>query len=128
MKDQRKEWLLPGKKPGLYSDAVSYGSLVYTSGIVARNLDGSVFAPGDVEAQTRFVFDRITEILEMTGSRFANIMKMTIYLRNMEDRLKINPIRTAYFDGMMPASTAVEVSKLAHQDLLIEIEVVACTD
>ena len=51
--------------------------------------------------------------------------KVTIYVRNMEDRVKIVPIRARFFGEALPASTIVEVSKLAHPDLLIEIEAIA---
>lgn len=121
----KKELVLPGKNPGLFCDAVLYNGLIFTSGTVARDLEGKVAAPGDVEGQTRHIFDNISKVLEMAGSSLENTLKMTIYLRNMEDRLKINPIRKEYFKASRPASTVVEVSKLAHQDLLVEIEIVA---
>lgn len=121
----RRELVLPGKNPGLFCDAVLYKDLVFTSGTVARDLEGKVVAPGDVEAQTRYIFDNIRKVLEMAGSTLENTLKMTVYLRNMEDRVKINPIRQEYFKACRPASTVVEVSKLAHQDLLVEIEIIA---
>lgn len=124
-KGDRKELVLPGKTPALFCDAIQCGDFVFTSGMVARNADSSVHAPGDAAAQTKFIFDNITEVLAMADSSFQDIVRMTIYVRNMEDRLKINPIREAYFKGARPASTVVEVSKLAHPDLMVEVEVIA---
>lgn len=124
-KGDRKELVLPGKTAALFCDAVQYGDFIFTSGIVARNPDSTVFAPGDAEAQTRFIFRNISDILALADSSFQDIVKMTIYVRNMEDRLKINPIREEFFKGARPASTVVEVSKLAHPDLMVEVEVVA---
>lgn len=121
----RKELVLPGKNPGLFCDAVLYNGLVYTSGTVARDLEGKVVAPGDVEGQTRYIFNNLSKVLEMANTGLENTLKMTIYLRNMEDRTKINPIRQEFFKACRPASTVVEVSKLAHQDLLVEIEIIA---
>jgi 2-iminobutanoate/2-iminopropanoate deaminase len=122
---ERKELVLPGKTPALFCDAVQYGDLIFTSGLVARNPDSSVHAPGDVVAQTRYIFDNLKNILALGGSSFQNIIRIVFYVRNMEDRLKINPLREEYFKGVRPASTVIEVSKLAHPDLLVEVEVVA---
>lgn len=122
---ERKELVLPGKAPALFCDAVQYGDLIFTSGLVARNPDSTVYAPGDVTAQTRYIFDNLNKILALGGSSFQDIIRIVFYVRNMEDRLKINPLREEYFKGVRPASTVVEVSKLAHPDLLVEVEVVA---
>jgi reactive intermediate/imine deaminase len=122
---ERKELVLPGKSPALFCDAVQVGDMIYTSGMVARNPDSSVYAPGDAAAQTQYIFDNIAQVLALANSSFQDIVRITFYVRNMEDRLKINPIREAYFKGVRPASTVVEVSKLAHPDLLVEVEVVA---
>lgn len=124
-KAERKEWVLPGKKAALFCDAVQYNGLLFTSGLVARNADGSVYCPGDGEAQARFIFENLKNTLALAGAGFRDVIKLTIYLRDMEDRIKINPLREEYFQGTRPASTVVEVSMLAHPDLMVEMEVVA---
>lgn len=121
----RKELVLPGKTPGLFCDAVVYGDLLFTSGTAPRNPDGTIFAPGDGPAQARYLFETLEKVLAMTESTFQDVLKMTIYLRNMEDRLKINPLRQEFFQGARPASTVVEISALAHPDMMVEIELVA---
>ena len=122
---ERKEWVIPGKVPTLYCDAVEYNGLLFTSGMVARNPDGTVYCPGDGEAQAKFIFESIQTVLAMAGSSYQDVLRLTVYLRDMEDRVKINPLREAYFAGARPASTVVEVSMLAHPDLVVEMEVVA---
>ncbi|MEA4891638.1 MAG: RidA family protein [Peptococcaceae bacterium] len=122
---RRMELVLPGKTPGLFCDAVVYGELLFTSGTAPRNFDGTIFAPGDSQAQARYLFETLEKVLAMVGSTFRDVLKMTIYLRNMEDRLKINPLRQEFFNGARPASTVVEVSALAHPDMMVEIEMVA---
>jgi 2-iminobutanoate/2-iminopropanoate deaminase len=123
---EKKALTIPGKKPGAYfSDAVQYGNLIFTSGTPAKDAEGKVVFTGDVVAQARFIFEKISRLLEAHGSSIKNIIRTTYYLRNMEDRVKLNDLRQELFAGSPPASTAVEVNKLAHEDLLIEIEVVA---
>ena len=122
---KRIEWTLPGKSPALFCDAVQYGGLLFTSGLVARNPDGSIYCPGNTEAQARFIFENLTSVLAMVGAGCPDVIKMTIFLRDMEDRIKINPLRVEFFQGVRPASTVVEISRLAHPDMMLEIEFVA---
>ncbi len=122
---ERSEITLPGRKTGLFCDAVKYGDLLFTSGTVARNLNGEVVAPQDTVAQTKYIFQKLKEVLELCGSSPQQVLKMTIFLRNMNDRLKINALRQEFFADSKPASTVVEVSKLAHEDLMVEIELVS---
>lgn len=118
---------IPGKKPGIvFSDAVQYGNLIFTSGMVAKDNEGKVVFPGDVVAQAKFILANIEKLLLFAGSDMRHVLRTTYYLRNMEDRVKIDALRREYFASSPPASTAVEVSMLAHEDLLLEIEVVAC--
>ena len=108
-----------------YTDAVRFGDLLFISGIAAIGPDGSVVAPGDVVAQTEFILHTMGAILTTAGASFADVLKVTVYLTNVEDRTKINPVRQKYFGSAKPASTLVEISKLVLPDLLVEIEAVA---
>ncbi len=101
------------------------GTMVFVSGQVAMDERGAVVGVGDVEAQTTLIFEHIGRGLRTAGAGFGDVTKVTIYVRNMEDRAKIVPIRARVFGDALPASTIVEVSKLAHPDLLIEIEAIA---
>ena len=108
-----------------YTDAVRFGNLLFISGMVGVDAQGRVVGEGDVVAQARATFGNIGRVLESEGGSFADVLKVTVYLRNVEDRARINPVRAEFFGDARPASTLVEVSKLVHPGLLIEVEAVA---
>ena len=101
------------------------GALVFVSGQVAMDAQGQVVGAGDVAAQATLAFEHVERGLLAAGASFSDVVKVVIYLRNMEDRVRLVPIRARVFGEALPTSTIVEVSKLAHPDLLIEIEAVA---
>ncbi len=101
------------------------GTQVYVSGQVAMDEQGQVVGVGDVVAQATLALEHVARGLRAAGAEPSHVTKVTIYVRNMEDRVKIVPLRARFFGDALPASTIVEVSKLAHPDLLIEIEAIA---
>jgi len=84
-----------------------------------------VVAPGDVVGQAEHVLMIMGRILEQAGGSFANVLRVTVYLLDVNDRTRINPVRQKYFGAAKPASTLIQVSALAVPGLLIEIEAVA---
>lgn len=124
---KRKEVRLPGLVEPIshYTDAVRFGNLLFISGMVGVDAQGRVAGRGDVVAQARATFSNMERILEAEGASFADVLKVTVYLRNVEDRARINPVRAEFFGDARPASTLVEVSKLVAPELLIEVEAVA---
>ena len=118
----RKSTLAPAVSH--YTDAARFGDLLFISGMTACDAQGKVLDKGNVVEQTRDVFEAIKEVLKEVGADFSDVLKVTVYLRNIEDRQKINPIRQEYFGSHRPASTLVEVNKLVHEDLLVEIDAV----
>ena len=108
-----------------YTDAVRFGNLLFISGIPPLDADGHVVAEGDPAGQTEFILATMGQILSRAGASFADVLKVTVYLTDVEDRVKINPVRQRYFGNTKPASTLVEVSKLAVPGMLVEIEAVA---
>jgi enamine deaminase RidA (YjgF/YER057c/UK114 family) len=80
---------------------------------------------GDVVAQARQVFANVGKVLAAAGARFADIVKVTVYLLNVDDRARINPVRQDVFGRSRPASTLVEVSRLAVPGALLEIDAIA---
>ena len=108
-----------------YTDAVRVGDLLFVSGCVPTDAAGNVVGGDDVAAQARKVFENIGVILERAGCTFADVAKVTVYLTDVDDRPKINPVRQEVFGDARPASTLVEVSALAVPGALIEIEAVA---
>jgi 2-iminobutanoate/2-iminopropanoate deaminase len=108
-----------------YTDAVRAGNLLFISGCVSLDADGKVVGEGDVVAQARQVFANIRLVLAAAGATFADVVKVTTFLTNIDDRARINPVRQEFFGVARPASTLVEVSALVLPEFLIEVEAVA---
>ena len=108
-----------------YTDAVRVGGLLFVSGVVPVDGDGRVVGEGDVVEQARQVFRNMGEVLAVAGASFADVAKVTVFLTDVDDRTRINPVRQEVFDAARPASTLVEISRLAVPGALIEIECVA---
>ena len=110
---------------GIFSQGVKVGNLIFISGQVAKNVQGEVVGKGDVKAQTRQCMENLKNVLEAGGGNLENVVKVTVYVTNMEDLKPIHEVRAEYFKGEYPASTLVEVSRLTNKDYLIEIEAIA---
>jgi len=113
---------------GHYSQALAVpakGVLVFVSGMTARGADGKVVGVGDVEEQTRQVCENIRTALEAAGGTLADVCRVDVYLRNIGDRERVNKVRRQFFGSPPPASTMVEVSKLASPEYLVEISAIA---
>ncbi|MGZ0146404.1 RidA family protein [Kribbella sp. WER1] len=113
---------------GVFSQATTVeatGRLVFVSGMTARTPDGSIAGVGDVREQTRQVCENVKAAVEAAGGTLADVCRVDVYVRNMEDFAKIHEIRAQYFEEPLPASTMVEVNKLANPDYLIEISAIA---
>ncbi|HEV2283091.1 MAG TPA: RidA family protein [bacterium] len=109
---------------GPYSQAVVAGGFVYTAGQLALDPHTGQLVPGDVRIQTKRVMENIKAILETAGSSLANVVKTTIFLRDMNDFGAMNEIYGSYFQEDPPARSTVQVAKLP-RDGAVEIEVVA---
>jgi reactive intermediate/imine deaminase len=122
----RQEIRVEGLAPAIshYTDAVRFGNLLFVSGIIAVDKDLNVVGGDDVAAQTRCIFDTMKKILDLVGATFADVLKVTVFLLDVNDRTKINPVRMEYFGSARPASTLVEVRGLAIPGAKIEIEAV----
>ena len=123
---KREEFSLAGMAPPIshYCDAVRFGDLLFISGIVGVDERGRVVGEGDAARQTRQLFENMKKVLDAAGAGFGDVLKVTVFLTNIDDRARINPVRQEFFGAARPASTLVEVSKLVRPDLLVEIEAV----
>ena len=101
------------------------GKLVFISGMTARKSDGSITGIGDIEVQTRQVCENVKSAVESAGGTLANVCRVDVYVRNIEDFDKIHKVRREYFQAPLPASTMVEVSKMVFPEYLIEINAIA---
>jgi 2-iminobutanoate/2-iminopropanoate deaminase len=108
-----------------YTDAVRVDDLLFVSGCIAVDGEGNLIGGNDVVAQTRQVFENLERILAAAGATFADVAKVTVYLTDIDDRARINPVREEFFGAARPASTLVEVSKLVLPAAKVEIELVA---
>jgi reactive intermediate/imine deaminase len=113
--------------PTGYSHVVSArgGRTIYLAGQVALDAKGQLVGPGDLAAQTRQVFANLETALKAAGASFNDVVKTNYYLRDASQVQVIRDVRAKYFTKDLPASTLVEVSRLANPDVLIEIEVIA---
>jgi 2-iminobutanoate/2-iminopropanoate deaminase len=107
-----------------YTDAVVAGDTLYLSGIVPVDAAGEIVGD-DVAAQARHVFANMRRVLAAAGAEPGDVVKVTIYLLDVDDRPLINPVRQEFFGSARPASTLVEVSRLAVPGARLEVEAVA---
>ena len=101
------------------------GKLVFISGMTARTRDGGIAGIGNVELQTRQVCENLKAAAEAAGGSLDDIVRVDVYVRNMEHFPTIHKVRREYFKEPVPASTMVEVSKMTSPDYLIEINAIA---
>ena len=108
---------------GPYSQAIEINGMVYTSGVIPVDPATGVVAEG-VEAQAEQAFKNICNLVEASGSKVENIIKTTVFIKEMNDFGKINEIYKKYFKEPFPARSCVEVARLP-KDVLLEIEAIA---
>jgi 2-iminobutanoate/2-iminopropanoate deaminase len=123
----RQEYRVAGQAEPIshFTDAVRAGNLLYVSGIVAVDGDGNLIGGADVVAQARQVFENMRAVLGAAGCGFEDVVKVTLFLTDIDDRPLINPVRQQVFGETRPASTLVEVPRLAVDGTKVEIECVA---
>lgn len=123
-----KKIILTDKAPkpiGPYSQAVQTGSLLFCSGQIPLDpATGDLVGGSDVQAQARQVMKNVEALLQAAGATFANVVKSTIFLKNMGDFPKVNEVYGAYFKQDPPARSTIEVARLP-KDVLVEVEVIA---
>jgi enamine deaminase RidA (YjgF/YER057c/UK114 family) len=102
--------------------------LVYVSGQVSYDKDGNVVGRGDMRAQTEQIFESLTHNLRAAGAGWSDVVKLNGYMvkTTPESITAYREVRTRYLDPKhLPASTLVGVERLVHDDLLLEVEVIA---
>jgi 2-iminobutanoate/2-iminopropanoate deaminase len=123
----REEYRVEGLAEPLshYTDAVRGGDLLFISGIVPVDEDGRLVGGDDIVAQATAVFEGLRLVLAAAGAVPADVVKVTVFLIDIDDRARINPVRQAFFGDARPASTLVEIVRLAVPGAKIEVEAVA---
>ena len=107
-----------------YSRAVRIGSIIEVAGTTATD-NGEVIGKGDAYTQAYFIFQKIEHALEACGASMKDVVRTRMYVTNIDHWEAIGKAHHAFFTDIKPAATMVEVSRLIHPDLLIEIEVSA---
>jgi reactive intermediate/imine deaminase len=101
------------------------GKLVFISGMTARKPDGTIAGVGDIAVQTRQVCENVKAAVEAAGGTLDDVVRVDVYVRNMEHFDAIHAVRREYFKPPLPASTMVEIVKMTSPDYLIEINAIA---
>jgi 2-iminobutanoate/2-iminopropanoate deaminase len=108
-----------------YTDGVVADGWIWVSGMLALDASGRLLGGGDVVAQAERVLENVGAVLKKAGAGFEDVVKVTVYLRRIEDRAAVNTVRSRFFGESRPASTLVEVSAFVVPDALVEIDAVA---
>jgi len=115
------------KAIGPYSQAIKANGLVFLSGQIPLDPATQQLIVGDVAAQTERVLQNISAILEAAGTSLAQVVKTTVFLKNMGDFAAMNEVYGRHFTAEPPARSTVEVARLP-KDVLVEIDVIALAE
>jgi reactive intermediate/imine deaminase len=111
--------------PFLLSQAIRAIGFVFVSGQAAIGDDGQIVGEGDFDRQAEQAFGNLDRALKAAGSGLDKVVKVTIFLRSMENFAKIVELRRRWFSAPYPADSIIEVSSLYSPKALIEIEAIA---
>ena len=110
---------------GPYSQAIEVNGMVYTSGVIPINPEDGSLVTGTIEEQTHQVLKNMKNLLEAAGTSLDQVVKTTVFIKDMNDFAKVNEVYATYFTKDFPARSCVEVARLP-KDVLIEVEAIAC--
>ena len=108
---------------GPYSQAINFDKLIFTSGQIPLDREGLIKSD-DIKEQTKMVIENLKYVLDDNGSSLDNVLKTTVYLRNMNDFALMNEVYSQFFEKSMPARSTVEVARLP-KDVKVEIDAIA---
>jgi 2-iminobutanoate/2-iminopropanoate deaminase len=107
---------------GPYSQAIQVGTMLFTSGQIPLRADGTL-VEGDIKVQTQQVFDNLRAVIEAAGGSLSQVVKTTVFLKDLQDFVAMNGVYEAAFGDHRPARSAVQVARLP-RDVLVEIEAI----
>lgn len=109
---------------GPYSQAIEVNGTLFVSGQIPFVPETMSLVSDDIQDQTKQSLENIKAILEATGYTFKNVIKATVFIKNMEDFALMNEVYNEYLGNIKPARACVEVARLP-KDVKVEIEVIA---
>ena len=112
---------------GPYSQAVVHNGVVYCSGQIALDPESGALVDGDVTKQTLQALHNLGAVLKAAGSSFDQALRLTVYLKDMNDFGAVNEVYSTFFSADPPARACVEVARLP-RDVLVEIDAIAAVD
>lgn len=113
------------KPIGPYSQAVQVGDFIFLSGQIPIDPSTGEMIKGNIRQETRQILENLKAILESQGLGMENVVKVTIFLKDLENFNLVNDVYGSYFSTSPPARSTVEVSRLP-KDSNLEIEAIAC--
>ena len=108
-----------------WSNCLRIGNQVFIAGMTARSSEFDSIEGAGVYAQARIIFTKIKFLIEAAGGTMADIVKVNIFVTNIDQRQEVWRARREFFTGNFPVSTLVEVSALALPEMEVEVEAVA---
>jgi len=109
---------------GPYSQAIRSGNLVFLSGQIPLDPESGFIVEGDAAVQTARVLQNLAAILEAAGSSLEQVLKTTVYLKDLADFAMMNEVYARFFGDCPPARATVQVSRLP-RNVLVEIDLIA---
>jgi len=100
-------------------------NMIFVTGQVAQDNQGQVISPNNALEQTKFIFGHISEILKDADMTLDDVVKVQIFVTNMDDSSQVSKIRDEMLINSKPASTMIEVNRLVKEGCCVEIEVIA---
>jgi 2-iminobutanoate/2-iminopropanoate deaminase len=130
MNDDMKRIISTERAPaaiGPYSQAVIHGDLLFLSGQIPLDPATNQLVTGDIAIQTRRVLDNIRAVLEAAGSSLDNVLRSTVFLKDMSEFAAMNAVYAEYFPANPPARSTVQAARLP-RDVSVEIDVIAAVE
>jgi reactive intermediate/imine deaminase len=115
-------------KPTAYHHVVKVGNLLFIAGQVSLDTQGNLVGENDMKAQVRQVLENLKTALQSQKADFSNVVKINIFTTSVDGFREAADVREAYFRGHPPASTLVQIERLARPEFLVEIEAIAALE
>lgn len=127
MRNMTKNIIKTDKAPaaiGPYSQAIEVNGIIYTSGVIPIDPATNTLVEGDITVQANQAIGNLIALLKEAGASSEDVIKTTVFIKDMNDFAKVNDVYANYFTSNFPARSCVEVARLP-KDVLIEIEAIA---